>query len=418
MSQLINRRAVNQTGFDAIGNRRLDAATQIQHGRALLVPLHLLERLDAEAEQREEEAETRRIEKAAAAAVAIASKLAKEEPAQEDLGFPVTLRNHRRVTIFSPQNVAAAKRRLETNLREKAGTKDQPSPAMKIFARAQANDGMRALPDARRAAQRVAALGSRFENLAEPIEYLATMLALAARQPANEFRIPPLLLVGPPGIGKTYFAQALAEAMGEGVPWRRFSAGQAQSGFQLTGTANGWSTASPGIVFDMLLGSPWATGVLVLDELDKLAGDRQFPVLPTVLDLLADTTASTFEDLSIHLKFDASRLVVVGTANHGDAIDSALQSRMQHFEVQAPSVDQRRRIVEAEWASLCKRGRSRRQLDADSVQEAAERVDLDLRVLGRALTSAFAKSLLRREAGTVALELPRRELARRAAGFS
>ena len=421
MEMFAKRREVEPSGFDAVGDRSLGTEKRMRHGRNLLVPVDLIERLDAEAALREaQEAETEKAEEAAQAAALASLRAEKEASRKEPIKAAVApaRRKVRRVTVFRKESVAAAKARLEGNQRERAGTKDNPTPAMKMLTRAEENDGMRSLPDANRAAKQVAALADRFENLAEPIEYLSMMLALAARQPAKEFRIPPLLLLGPPGIGKTYFAQSLAEALGKDVPWRRFSAGQAQSGFQLAGVDSGWSNTSPGLVFDMLVSSSWATGILVIDEVDKLGRDQSHPVLPTILDLLADTTAASFEDQSLHLKFDASRLLVIATANEGDRIDSALQSRMQTYEVPMPGVEQRRRIVEAEWAGMARRPRLRIRLDPASVREAAERVDLDLRSLHRAVQTAFARALLQKASGAVSLELPEREEGPRAIGFA
>ncbi len=420
MEMFSKRRDVELPGFDAVGDRCLGTEKRMRHGRNLLVPMDLIERLDAEAATREAEVAAKEKEEEAAQAAALAALQAAKAARAEEAPKVVapSVRKQRQVTVFPKENVAAAKTRLEGNLRDKPGTKENPSPAMKLLNRAAADDGLRALPDANRAAKRVAALADRFENLAEPIEYLSTMLALSARQPAEHFRVSPMLLLGPPGIGKTYFAQSLAEALGKDVPWRRFSAGQAQSGFQLTGVDSGWATSSPGLVFDMLVGSPWATGILVIDEVDKLGGDRSHPVVPTILDLLADTTAASFEDQSLHLKFDASRLLVIGTANEEDRIDSALQSRMQTFAVPMPGVEQRRRIVEAQWADLTRRARRRFRLDPVSVREAAERVDLDLRSLHRAVQTAFARALFRKGSGAVSLELPEREEAPRAIGFS
>ena len=402
---------VDLPGFEPVGNRDLPAGRSMgMYGSKLLVPLRLIDQLDSEEAQRDADEEARQN----AAAADLLRKAA--EPVAPVDSVPAAAPKFRRVPVFSVANIAAARKRMENHRRDKASKDGQAVIAMRLLDRAASHGGMRALPDARLAAKRVAALASRFENLAKPIEYISTMLALAARQPEENFRVPPVLLVGPPGIGKTLFAQSLSEAIGD-IQWRRFSAGQAQGGFQLTGTASGWSNSTPGLVFDMLHDSPWATGIIVIDELDKVRTGDHYPVVPTILDLLADATARTFEDQSLQLRFDASRLIVIGTANEEESIDSALRSRMREFEVQAPGYAQRRRIIEADWAALSKSGRRRVRLDPASIDEAADREDLDLRTVNRAVWSAFARAVLAKGSVAVSLDLPRRP-AKRVVGFA
>lgn len=139
--------------FGEVGFRHLDADTQMRHACNLLVPRQILAKLDAEKEARERE-------KSDDTPVA-----ATEPAAVPEAPRPAKRARSRRVCIFSPENLAAARKRLESAKMRSKGKPDE-DVTKKVLDRAAENGGYRNLPDMRRAAQRVAALAARFENLA------------------------------------------------------------------------------------------------------------------------------------------------------------------------------------------------------------------------------------------------------------
>jgi ATP-dependent Lon protease len=141
-----------------------------------------------------------------------------------------------------------------------------------ILQSAQANAGCRTVPNAKVANAKLEAAKSRFENLVEPIERLQTDLVLSGAMRPQGFRITPLLLLGEPGIGKTFLATQLADALG--VSTEKMSAGGVQASFQLVGSHSGWSSARPGLFFSMLALGDSAAPVMVVDEVDKIYDDR------------------------------------------------------------------------------------------------------------------------------------------------
>ena len=62
--------------------------------------------------------------------------------------------------------------------------------------------------------------------------------------------IPPLLLVGPPGVGKSYFCGHLAEVLQSGSKW--ISMDQPSAGSQLRGSDRAWGNSVHGVLYELL----------------------------------------------------------------------------------------------------------------------------------------------------------------------
>lgn len=268
---------------------------------------------------------------------------------------------------------------------------DRQTAGKRALTAAKVNDGIRALPDAPQASQRLLQAKAEFENLLEPIEYLEHALALASVMPPEDFRINPILLLGSPGIGKTYLATQLAKMLG--VPSEKISAGGAQAGFQLTGSDTSWSGSKPGAIFSLLARSKSAAPVLIVDEVEKIGSDSRYPVLPVLLDLFEPDTAKCFSDSFFEINIDASRLIVILTANSLKGIPDALLSRVTVFNVPDPQPPQRLRIIEAIAADLQAKSNQNIDFEKASIDRLAHRIDLDLRSLSRLTTTAFAKAI-------------------------
>ena len=318
------------------------------------------------------------------------------------------------VRVFDPPEL----REVEKTL---AGCKDHEQERVKLaLARARRHDGQRWVPWLITEHEPFAGMGGELENFREVIDNLSVQWACATRalRPADA-RIEPILLLGAPGVGKTYFAQALAHAIGTRM--EVYSAGTAQDAFQLSGTDAGWSNARTGLVFDLLARGDSAAPVLVVDELDKIpsysAGTRDTP-LNTLLDLLEPLTARRYRELSLPCHVDASRVIVIATANERDAIPAPLRARLTEFHIEAPSAEQRKLILEHEFEKLyethrCDAGLT---LDCATAERAVTTEDLDVRTLLRLLRVGFARALVA-EADRVVLPEPPATAGRRRIGF-
>jgi hypothetical protein len=166
----------------------------------------------------------------------------------------------------------------------------------------------------------------------------------------------PILLVGEPGIGKTYFANAIAKVMGlHGALFINFA--EETNGGSLAGSSPFWSNSSPGRLFEfMAWGDGWGRSVanplVILDEIDKCSADRYDP-LAALYSLLEAETAARFQDQALSdIVMDVSRVRFICTCNSLDRIPEPLLSRLTVFEIERPSADQVRAIMRFMFCDL------------------------------------------------------------------
>lgn len=288
------------------------------------------------------------------------------------------------ILVFNPETVGKALTTLSYFKDEKKLGADL------VLESAQVNGGYRSVPNAKKAVEKLEVAKSVFENLVEPISRLQIDLSLSGAMKPADFRVTPILLLGDPGIGKTFLATQLAKALG--VNMEKMSAGGAQGGFQLTGSHSSWQSARPGLLSTLLATGKSAAPVVVIDEVDKIH-DAQYPVLPVLLDLLEPDTGRCFKDEFFEMSFDASRIVFVMTANSLDDVPTPLLSRVEVFDVARPQPAQRLRIIQETMKHLCLETKKQIELDIETGEILAERVDLDLRKTTRMVREAFTRAM-------------------------
>lgn len=160
--------------------------------------------------------------------------------------------------------------------------------------------------------------------------------------------MPAVLLVGPPGVGKTQFARSLQNVLN--TPGLFLALNLETNSSALAGASNFWANSNPGRIFEILAwGSggryPVANPLVVLDEVDKVTADRYDPVA-ALYSLLEPETASRFEDQSLpDIAMDASYVRFILTANNSRAIPEPILSRLLQFEIRAPTPSEQRAIA-------------------------------------------------------------------------
>ncbi len=186
-------------------------------------------------------------------------------------------------------------------------------------------------------------------NFGAVVDDLRKFLALAVS--GNEaVQFTPILLLGEPGLGKTYFAKKLAAALGTGFEFVSMSS--LTAGWVLTGASAQWQNARPGKVAQTLIDGDYANPVVVLDEVDKAGGDSRYDPMGALYTLLEPDTASHFKDEFIDVAMDASHILWIATANSEDAIPEPILNRMNVYAIDRPDADGSRRIALAVYREI------------------------------------------------------------------
>lgn len=186
-------------------------------------------------------------------------------------------------------------------------------------------------------------------NFHEVLDDLKRQLALC-HDSGDALEITPMLLLGPPGVGKTHFAREVAQLLGTGMGFLSMSS--LTAGWVLSGASSQWKGARPGKVFETLVDGNYANPVMVVDEIDKARGEHAYDPLGALYSLLEHDTAHHFTDEFAEVAIDASQVIWVATANDDRSIPEPILNRMNVYEVQMPDRDAARAIARRLYASI------------------------------------------------------------------
>ena len=252
-------------------------------------------------------------------------------------------------------------------------------------------------------------------NFRAVLDDLKRQLALC--QDSNDaLEITPMLLLGPPGVGKTHFAREVAQLLGTGMGFVSMSS--LTAGWVLSGASSQWKGARAGKVFETLVDGQYANPVMVVDEIDKARGEHAYDPLGALYSLLEHDTAKSFTDEFAEVPVDASQVIWVATANDERAIPEPILNRVNVYAVAAPDHEAARLIARRLYDSIRGQHEWGRRFAPEPRDEVLDRMaELAPREMRRAWMTGFGNARLDRRDEVQVRDLPDAGSRRQPIGF-
>lgn len=202
-------------------------------------------------------------------------------------------------------------------------------------------------------ADAIAAIGAKAPNFHRLTEFLVRRIQ-ASINTNTPLQPPPILLAGPPGVGKTYVSQQIAAAVGS--RHRAVSMVNETSINVFAGVDRTWRSPRIGLVARLLVEGDNASPLVLLDEIDKaLKINFGSDPLDPLHALLEPMQAAEFRDNFLELEVCADSLIWIATANDVTQIPGPIRDRLLVLHIDPPTSEQMGAVIAALYGAACQR---------------------------------------------------------------
>jgi len=214
-------------------------------------------------------------------------------------------------------------------------------------------------------------LRAAFPNFSKAVDFIESYVALAYM--TGKLYLPPILLEGIPGIGKTKFTSELGKWLN--TTYIEVHMENEQSNSTLAGSSEFWGNSQTGVLFDKLVFGKTCNPLVVVDEIDKAQVRDGLNPLSPLYQLLERHTAKQFRDLGFRsVALDASYVLWILTANNVSKIDVPIMSRVRCFVIEAPTLAQAAVIAQRIYANVLERNEWTDMFDAELPTQTAQKL--------------------------------------------
>ena len=187
------------------------------------------------------------------------------------------------------------------------------------------------------------ALQAEFPWMNEANELVALETARSRRTASRAFKIAPMLLNGPAGVGKTRWIRRVSEL--SGVRTHSVSMSGTNTTKQVVGSERGWSNARPSLPAYAFMATEIANPIIYVDEIDK--SSQWVQIEDAFLPMLERETARSYHDVYLLGHFDLTAASFLFSANDLSKLSTEFLSRVRPVSVRRPNARELDRVIDA-----------------------------------------------------------------------